>query len=132
LGEHGALYAHNFSGEQVWHAPLWAAVGDMAIAGDGHTLLLACYAHGIQCHDERGAQLGTYQVGGTVSRVATSFDGRAIAAATIERHFYFIDHDGNVIWQTLLPEPVCQLACDPFGDGVVLGFQSGRITRVDW
>jgi hypothetical protein len=132
LGEHGALYAHQFTGQQAWHAPMWSAVGDMAIAGDGQTILLACYAHGIQCHDEHGAQLGTYQVGGTVSRVATGFDGRAIAAATVERHFYFMDHDGNVIWQAILPDDLCRLCCDPCGDGVILGFQSGRITRLDW
>lgn len=132
VAEYGLLCCHDFSGETVWQQQLFANVGDMALAGDGQTILLACFMHGIQCHNARGAQVGSYQVGGTVCKVSTSFDASRIAAATQERHFYYIDSDGDVIWQATLPDEVCRLVCDPLGNGVICGFQSGRILRIDW
>ncbi|MGE5195405.1 MAG: hypothetical protein ACM3U2_23170, partial [Deltaproteobacteria bacterium] len=91
-----------------------------------------CYSHGIQCHDGQGRQVGSYQIGGTVSRVSTSFVPGRIAAATMERHFYYIESDGQVEFQATLPDDVCRVFCDPSGRGVVVGLSSGRIMRLDW
>lgn len=129
---YGYLCCHGFKGERLWEEKLWGNVGDMAVTGDGKSILLACFTQGIQCHTERGAHRGSYQVGGTVCRVAASFVSKRLAAATQERQFYWLDLDGRVEWETVLPEDVCRLICDPFGTGVICGFQSGHIVRLDW
>ena len=132
VAEYGLLCAHAFTGEEDWRQQLWTNVGDMSVTGDGQTILLACYSHGIQCHDSEGRQVGSYQVGGTVSCVSTSFIPGHIAAATIERHFYYIEADGQVDFQATLPDDACRVICDPFGKGVVVGLASGQIMRLDW
>lgn len=132
VAEYGLLCSYNFSGQELWQEKLWANVGDMAVTGDGSSILLACFSYGIQCHDDEGVQVGSYQLGGTVCRVATSFIPGRIAAATLERHFYWLDPSGHVEWQSTLPEEIKVLQCDPRGVGLVCGFQSGRISRLDW
>lgn len=132
VAEYGLLCCYSFAGEELWQEKLWANVGDLAVTGDGSSILLACYAYGIQCHDEEGTQVGSYQLGGTVCKVATSFIPGRIAAATLERHFYWLDPSGRVEWQSTLPDDIKSLQCDPRGTGLVCGFQSGRIMRLDW
>ncbi len=131
-GELGLLASVSFTGKARWQEKLFGTVGDLAISGDDRSILLASYAMGVQCHDHEGSQLGSYQVGGTVAHVATSFSGKQIAAATIERHFYWMDSDGKVHWQVELPEDVARLQCEPLGRGLVIGFKSGRILRLEW
>ncbi|MGQ0634972.1 MAG: hypothetical protein ACT4QC_10200 [Planctomycetaceae bacterium] len=130
--EYGLLCSHAFTGEQLWQSQLWANVGDLSVTGRGESILLACFGHGIQCHDEAGRQVGSYQVGGTVCRVSASFMPGRLAAATMERHFYFLADDGQVQWQTTLPDDICRLVCDPFGKAVTCGFKGGRIARLEW
>lgn len=132
VAEYGLLCCHGFDGLQRFQEKLWGNVGDLAVTGDGRTILLACFVHGIQCHNAAGSQVGSYQLGGTVCRIATSFAGGQIAAATIERHFYWLDKSGCITWQCVLPEDIGRVLCDPLGTGVVLGFQSGRIVRLAW
>ena len=132
VAEYGLLCEHAFTGEEEWQQQLWSNVGDLALTGDGQTILLACYSHGIQCHDGTGRQVGSYQVGGTVSRVSTSYVPGWIAAATMERHFYYLRSNGQVEFQATLPDDVCRLFCDPIGRGVIVGLTSGRILRLDW
>ena len=132
VAEYGLLCSYTFTGQEEWQQQLWANVGDLSVTGDGKTILLACFAHGIQCHDAEGRQVGSYQIGGTVSRVSTSFIPGRIAAATMEQHFYYIDSDGQVLFQASLPDTACRVICDPFGKGVIVGLSSGRIVRLDW
>ncbi len=132
VAEYGLLCEHAFTGQEEWQQQLWSNVGDLSVTGDGRTILLACYSHGIQCHDSQGRQVGSYQVAGTVSRVSTSFLPRRIVAATMERHFYYMDVDGQPEFTATLPDDVCRVFCDPCGTGVVLGLSSGRIMRLDW
>lgn len=132
ITEYGMLCCHDFGGQPLWQQQLFANVGDFSFTGDGQSILLACYAHGIQCHNARGAQIGSYQLGGTVSKVSSSFVKGRIAAATVERSLHYLDAAGTIIWQTLVPDEVWALACDPFGHAVVCGFRSGRIVRIEW
>jgi hypothetical protein len=132
VAEYGLLCSHAFTGEMEWQQQLWANVGDLSITGDGRTILLACYSHGIQCHDADGRQVGSYQLGGTVSRVSTGYIAGHVAAATMERHFYYIDSDGQVEFQAALPDDICRVICDPFGKAVIVGHSSGQIERLDW
>lgn len=130
--EYGLLTCHELSGEQLWQTQLWANVGDISVSADGRAILLASYAHGIQRYDEQGTQVGSYQVGGTVSRLSRGLVSGRIAAATMERSFYFLREQGEVCWQSAVPDDVCRLACDPLKYAAVCGFQSGQIVRLEW
>ena len=132
VAEYGLLACHHFEGDRIWVEKLFSGVGDMAITGDGKAVLLACFAMGVQCHRRDGAHLGSYQLGGTVNRVATSFVSKRIGAATIERHVFWLDTDGDVLWQGEAPDEVFALHCDPLGRGLIAGLKSGRIVRMDW
>src|SRR5437899_3269105 len=77
--DHGLLCCYAFSGEQEWSQPMWSNVGDMAVTGDGETILLACFSQGIQSFEGSGRQVGSYQLDGTVSHVSTSYHPGQIA-----------------------------------------------------
>lgn len=132
VSEFGLLCCHDFTGEQEWQTKLWANVSEMCVAGDGQTIFLASFSHGIQRYDASGKQLESYRPGGTVCRISSSFVPSRIAAATMERQFLYLDREGQVLWQTALPDDVCRVLCEPFGKGVICGMQSGRIVRLDW
>ncbi len=132
IAEYGLLCCYSFQGDLLWQEKLWGQVGGLAVSGDGQSILLACYTYGIQCHAADGAQRGSYQLGGTVSKIAASFLPGRIAAATIERHFYWLKSSGVIDWQAVLPDDIIDLAAAPLGDAVICGFHSGRISRLDW
>lgn len=130
--EYGLLSCHSFGGEMLWQEQLYANVGDLALTGDGRTILMACFTHGIQCHNGRGTQVGSYQTGGTVSKVSTGFVAERIAAATVERQVFVIDAAGQVLWHSLAPDDVQTLACAPVGTGLICGLAGGRILAMEW
>ncbi|MFN0056288.1 MAG: PQQ-binding-like beta-propeller repeat protein [Planctomycetales bacterium] len=132
LGDYGLLCCHTFAGPAQWRQALYVHVSDLAVTGDGQTILLACFSHGIQCYDGQGTQLGSYQLGGTVTHVATSFIPGRIAAATQEGQLYALEATGQVLWRAPLPEELRRLVCDPLGNGLLCGFQSGRIEKLAW
>lgn len=132
VAEYGLLTCHHFGGGKLWSEKLFSGVGDLAITGDGKAILLACFAMGIQCHGREGQHRGSYHIGGTASRVATTFRPDRIAVATMERLVYWLDVDGQILWQGLAPDEIHRVLCDPLGAGLIVGFRSGRITRLDW
>jgi hypothetical protein len=50
----------------------------------------------------------------------------------MERHFYYLESNGQVDFQAILPDDVCRVFCEPSGTGVVVGLTSGCIMRLDW
>jgi hypothetical protein len=130
--EDGLLAAWQLSGKPVWDVRLFASCGDLAMSGDAATILLAGFAHGIQRFDKAGTNRGAFVVEGTPARIATSYDGSRIAAATIERQLYFLDRGGDLRWAAATPDDVVALACDAAGRSIVVGFASGLVTRLGW
>jgi len=51
---------------------------------------------------------------------------------TLERQLYWLDSDGELLWAAHPPDDVCCLGCDPLGNGIMCGFNSGRLIRLDW
>lgn len=130
--EHGLLCCFRPSGEKLWDEKLWSNTGDIAAAGDGSIILLACFTHGVQIYDGTGRYCGSYLLEGTASHVSLSFDPGRIVAATLERHLYWLDAQGELIWATEMPDDICHVGCDPLGSGVVCGLESGRLLWLDW
>ena len=130
--EHGLIGRFTIEGRQVWTDKLWSNVGHLAIAGDASLVFLASFMHGLQVYDGDGDTVGSYVLEGTVNRAAVSFEPHRIITSTVERQLYWLDADGEVLWQCSPPDDVEALACDPLGEGVVCGLKCGRIFRLDW
>lgn len=130
--EYGHLCRHNFEGREIWSEKLWATVGDLSISGDGKVIFLAEFAHGIQSYDARGNTLANYVVEGTPSKLSVSFFGERLVTSTVERHLYWLDADGALLWAAQTPDVVVSLHCDPLGEWFIAGFKGGRIMRLDW
>jgi hypothetical protein len=132
IADYGLLCCHTLQGDLRWQQQLWTNAGDLAATGNCEMVLVASFSHGIQRFDDRGRNIGSYQLEGTASRIATSFVPHRITASTLERDLYWLDADGNMLWAATLPEDVSRLACDPLGEGLICGLQSGRVLRLDW
>lgn len=132
VADYGLLSTRTFRGEVVWEDKLWNNAGDIAFTGRGDMVLVACFAHGILRYDEEGAQEGSFQVAGTPSRVACSYKPYRVAVSTLERHLYWMNTDGKLLWATEAPDDIVRIICDPLGKGLICGFQSGQIVRLDW
>lgn len=132
VADYGLLSSRTFAGGIRWEEKLWSNAGDIAVSGNGSMVLVACFSHGIVRYDDDGDQTGSYQVEGTPNRVSCSYLPYRIAVATIERHVYWMNADGKMLWAAEAPEDITRIACDPLGKGLVVGFESGRIVRLDW
>ncbi|MBX3436438.1 MAG: hypothetical protein KF861_03035 [Planctomycetaceae bacterium] len=130
--EHGLVCCHSLSGESQWEEKLWSNVGQLAATGDGELVYIAGFNHGIQAFDGSGAPQGSYIVEGTVNRVATSYEPNRLIASTVERHLYWLDADGELLWATVAPEDVAHVACDPFGEWGLCGLIGGEVICLDW
>ena len=130
--DHGILCCHNLAGAQLWQEKHFANVGSFVVTGDGELLYLASFAHGIQVYDGDGGEVGSYVLEGTINRVATTFEAQRIVASTIERYLYWLDSDGEMLWQTGAPADIHSLACDPLGEWIIVGFANGQVMRLDW
>lgn len=130
--EYGLLCSHRFDGREVFAEKLWSTVGDMSVTEDGKQVFLASLAHGVQQFDRRGSSQASYIVDGTPNHVSVSISGDRVVASTVERHLYWLDSDGALLWAAEAPEPIVTLICDPLGEWLVVGFESGRVLRLDW
>lgn len=130
--EYGLLCARQLDGGELWTQPLWSNAGDLSVTGDGSSVFVAGFNQGVQVFDGRGENRGTYVVEGTPDHVSSSFMPRRLAVSTLERHFYWLDTAGTLLWATALPDGVRALRCDPSGHGVVCGMEGGKIVRLDW
>ncbi len=132
VANYGVIQKQHISGEAVWQERLLNTVGDVAVTGDGQLSYLAGFNHGIQVYDAEGYNHASYIVNGSPSRLSTSFDGSVILTATQENFLYRLNPQGQLLWAAEAPEPILQLHSDPLGQGVICGFESGRVVRLDW
>ncbi len=130
--DQGILGAYGLDGTEYFRERLLTVVGDLCVTGDGGMIVVAGHNHGVQVFDDAGQNIALYAVEGTVHRVATGYAGERLAAATIERHLYWADEDGQLIWATRADHPVMALLCDPLAEWLVCGLEDGTIVRLDW
>jgi hypothetical protein len=130
--EYGFLGVCNFRGELLWTEKLFSNVGEMAMASDAGLIALALFAHGIQKYTRTGDAAGRYMVEGTPHQIALSESGNRIAMTTLERHVYWIDLEGNLIWAATTPEVVKKVRVSPLGEAMFLGLKTGRILALEW
>jgi len=130
--EYGLLCCHALDGSPIWNEKLWSNIGDLSATGDGGTIYLAGFTYGVQVFDADGTHYGSYVLEGTPNHVATSYQPQHLFVTTLEKHLYRLDANGDVRWTSQLPDDVCRIHCDPLDAGLVCGFASGRIMRLEW
>src|SRR5262249_12544088 len=130
--EYGFFARYTLGGAPVWTSKLWSTVGDFSATGDGRSVFLAGFAHGIQAFDAlTGKSRGTFVCAGTVGLVSCGYTKRDVVAYTLERTLFSVDDEGNSKWNVSVPEDVHRIVLSPLGDFIICGFASGRIMRID-
>lgn len=132
IGDYGLICRYDLRGQMLWQSNTFSSVGDFAVAESDSSLLVAGYGQGLLRYADDGESIGSYQLGGTVCRVACSFNGNRIAAATQELELFWLGHGGQILWTARIPEVPLFLACDPWGIGLVCAFPGGNIIRLEW
>jgi hypothetical protein len=125
--ENGSLACFDYRGREIWIVGGSTSVGDMAIDGNGSTILLACFGMGLERLDGRGDREGTYRLEGAPARVAIDFEGSQILIATLERELLELNFDGVIRNRTELDEQPLGVALDPLGRYAVVAFGGGRL-----
>lgn len=132
IADYGLVCRYGFRGELQWQTSTFSSVGDFSLSSDGDSILVAGFGQGLLRFDSEGNSIGSYQLGGTVCRVASSYSGDRTAAATQELELFWLGADGQTLWSGKLLELPLFLACHPWGTGLILGLPSGRVARLDW
>lgn len=130
--EYGLLARYHIDGSAVWSETLWSNVGDLTVSGDSHSIFLAAFSYGLQRFDGEGENRGAYVVEGSPAQVATTWSLKRLAVATIERHLYWLDGDGELLWVNIAPEEMVGIRCEPLGKGIVCGLKSGQVLSLAW
>ena len=131
VAEHGLICNFQIDGEEKWSEKMWSNIGDIGVTGDGRRVYLAAYNHGIQMIDGSGANRGSYMVEGTPNHVSTSFVPQRLVVGTLERHLYWLDSDGEILWAASPPDDIRKVLCDPSGGGMICGLASGQIIGLE-
>lgn len=132
VADYGLLGCRDFQGTVLWEEQVWANVGGLAVTGGGDMVLTACFAMGVQRYNDTGENVGSYQLEGTPHRVSCTYRPDKFVVATLEQELQWLGIDGHMHWKCKTPEEVGQVHCDPLGHGLVCGFTSGRILRLDF
>lgn len=130
--EYGLICRHDIYGLESWSEKTGANVGDIATTGDGGRVYVAGFNYGIRVLDARGNGRGSWIVEGTANRIHCSFAPHRVAATTLERHLYWLNDEGDMLWGANLPDEPAAVRCDPLGRGLILGLAGGRIIALDW
>ncbi|WP_041401135.1 hypothetical protein [Planctopirus limnophila] len=128
--EYGLISKIRLDGQILWSESLWSTVGGLAVTGNGESILLAGYMHGLQMFGNDGSSAGTLMLDGTASHVGQSFHQHRIYSATLEQHLACLSKAGDLVYLLGLPEPLHRLQVTAMGDAVIVGFPSGRIMKL--
>ncbi|MFO1020571.1 MAG: WD40 repeat domain-containing protein [Planctomycetales bacterium] len=132
ISDSGLIARFDMRGKQVWQINTFGSIGDCAADGKGESLFVASYALGLQKFDEAGENEGTYQLSGTVVKVACSHEATRLAVATQEGKLIWLSEMGEVLWTGRGAAPITWLACEPFATGLFCAQGSTTLCRLDW
>ncbi len=130
--EYGLIAQFDFSGKTIWETTLPANIGDLACTGDGKRISATTFTQGIKHFDQHGQPNGSYLLEGTPQHLSVSYLAYRLAVTTLEGHLYWLDQEGDLAWGAVVPEAVQRICAEPLGDGLICGFQSGRICNLGW
>ncbi len=130
--DNGLICRHHLDGTPVWGEPCWSNIGDLCVTGDGQTIFLAGLNLGIQRFDGGGNSQGTYVWRGP----RTASPPRSLSNGWSRRPWKK-GLSGSIptaksCGRRRRPRKYALYRCDPLGAGILCGFESGRVVRLDW
>lgn len=125
--EQGYLCSHRFDGALEWETRHGANIGGLAIDGDGSTILLACFAHGLARYGGDGKKHGVYRYEHAPAMVCIDYQGSRIITASLERTLTELTYEGTLRGSRILLERPIAMALDALGRYLVLGFAHGEV-----
>ncbi len=130
--DQGLIGSYDLKGEEIWTENSWASVGGLSATGDGKYLYVAAHNHGVKQYRNNGAQQDNLALEGTPNHVSASFSNNRLGITTLEKHLYWIDDKGAMVWVAEIPEIAASLIAGPMGKSLFIGFESGRVTKLGW
>ena len=131
--DRGLIASYDLRGRQELDVKTWANCGDLAVTGDGTRMAAAAFNLGVQRFDGAGRVRDTLSTGGSPSKVALPFRGWGpLAVATLERDLYRLTAAGEVDWAAPAPAGIAAVALDAAGRRMTVGFETGRVVRLEF
>ena len=131
--DRGLIAAYDLRGRQELDVKTWANCGDLAVTGDGARMAVAAFNLGVQRFDGDGRVRDTLSTGGSPAKVALPFRGAGpLAVATLEGDLFRLTAAGAVDWSAPAPAPIAGLALDAAGRLLTVGFETGRVVRLEF
>lgn len=131
VSEDGMLTLHDHRGVNQWVLSSRCNVGSLAVDGDGATILLAGYGHGIIRFNGAGEREGVYRYDDSPQLVAVDMGGAKFVAASLEKTLTEISYDGEVRASRNLNEKPISLALDPLARYAALAFANGELRFIN-
>jgi hypothetical protein len=129
--EYGLVGCYELDGQPRWQDALWSSAGHLATSGEGYAIFIACFSHGLQRYGWDGTNEGAYHLSGSVTRASVDYDGKIIAAATLEGALAVLNAAGHVLWRQTFLHPVKDVVLDASGRLLLYGLQTGEHTLLD-
>jgi hypothetical protein len=124
----GLVVCLDARGELLWRDGLVAAVGSLAVGGDGSEIVLACYSDGLCRYGvDRPRPERVPVPGGACHLAALSYAGDAVLVAGTDHCLRLLDRAGTVQGQFAAEGQVVGLALDAPGDFAVAALAGGRV-----
>ncbi len=130
--EHGLIGAYDVKGTILWQEAIWSSVSDLTLIQQEGLTCLAAQNHGIQVFNGKGRSISSLVLEGTVNRLAASYSGNQIMAATVENHVYRIDTSGELLWAAEADSTISGLLSHPLGRAAVLVRPDVTAYRLQW
>ncbi|QDT67101.1 WD40 repeat domain-containing protein [Calycomorphotria hydatis] len=130
--EYGLLCGFTHDGRAIWDVKLWANCGSMSLAGNGKSIALSGFNHGVQLFSGKGDNQGTLMMDGSPNLASLSYDGKRIVVGTLEGHVCLLTSGGRTMWVGKAPEEVTAIQCDAFGHSAICATKNGQLVRLAW
>lgn len=128
--EHGLVVCYDSSGRHEWTTTFWSNVGSIALDGDGQTVLLAAFGHGLVRLDCNGVKEGVYRYDHAPCLVATDFEGERILAASLDGFLTTMTYDGVIRAEKPLDQKPIAIALDALSRYAIVAFANGELAYI--
>lgn len=126
----GLVGAFDLKGNWIWRDAPVVHTGNMAVAGNGSSILLASFSEGIAHYDGHGKKSNTLTLFEPCPLVAVSFAGDLVLAAGMSPTLYFLDPTGHKLAQYTTEKPTQALALAALGNHAYIVSKEGDLTRL--
>src|SRR5439155_13984382 len=102
---------------------------DLAVSGDGATLLLACFSEGLYRYGQDGRDRDRLRTAQPCRHVAQSYAGDRILAAGLNSELMLLNRDGEELALVTLENSITGLALDALGETACACLSDGAVMK---